>query len=125
MKLIGKNSVLYWLRIPFAIYVAGFILSSLWIILLATYYLFTNNTNSYISKNLIEKYKFDEGQKNELVVELINFKYPFSSMVVQTDNSTLSIIMTIIGLISVSFILWGVLNFINNLVKKNIFTKRL
>ncbi len=60
---------------------------------------------------------------NELVVELINFKYPFSSMVVQTDNSTLSIIMTIIGLISVSFILWGVLNFINNLVKKNIFTK--
>ena len=50
---------------PFAIYVAGFILSSLWIILLATYYLFTNNTNSYISKNLIEKYKFDEGQKNE------------------------------------------------------------
>ena len=123
MKLVGKNSVLYWLRIPFAIYVAGFILSSLWIILLATYYLFTNNTNSYISKNLIEKYKFDEGQKNELVVELINFKYPFSSMVVQTDNSTLSIIMTIIGLISVSFILWGVLNFINNLVKKNIFTK--
>lgn len=124
MKLIGKNSLLYWLRIPFAIYTLGFILSSVWIVSLALYHIITGEKNQYITNSIVEKFKYDDEDNFEKSVELINFKYPFSQMVMQTENNTLSIIMAIVGILSVCFILSGILYFVHNLSKETIFNKK-
>lgn len=124
MKIIGRKSLLYWLRFPFAIYVVGFILSSVWIISLCIYYLFTKDLNKYITIENVNGIKYDYYKKVPIIVEKINFHYPFSGMAVQTDNSILNIIMAVIGLLSVIFILLSILYFIINITQEIIFTSK-
>ncbi len=124
MKIIGKNSLLYWLRIPFLIYFIGFTLSSIWIIGLCIYYLITKNLTKYISIEKVEEFKYDYFKKMPTIIEKINFHYPFSQMVVQTDNNTLNILMSVLGLLSVCFILYSILNFITSVTQELIFTPR-
>lgn len=115
MKIIGKNSLVYWLKFPFLIYVIGFSLSSLWIVGLVFYFLLTRNFNSVITN-----YKFDIENHEKDVVQ---FKYPFSEMVVATENSTEGLLLAMIGLISIIFILIYAYKIVNQLSKEIIFTK--
>ena len=125
MKIIGKNSLLYWLRIPFAIYVVGFILSSLWIFGLMFYHAFTQNYNSFITNRSIEHFKYDDDDKVEKTLNLIEFKYPFTKMCVATENTAEGIVMAFLGLLSFSFILFFALKIVLKLSNDQIFSAKI
>lgn len=120
MKLLGKNSLLYWLKYPFGIYAIGFTLISIWILILMGIYSITDKTNQFIS---IDEWKSENynGQKSS---EMIQFHYPFSKMVLATENSTEGILLAFMGLFSVCFILIIVLKIIIELSQDNFFTHK-
>ena len=118
MKLLGKNSLLYWLKYPFGIYTFGFALISIWILILMGAYLITDTTNQFVSINHWES-ENNNGQKSS---EIVQFHYPFSKMVLATENSTEGILLAFLGLFSLCFILIIVLKIIIELSKDNFFT---
>ncbi|MCU7618285.1 DUF2975 domain-containing protein [Chryseobacterium sp. PBS4-4] len=120
MKLLGKNSLLFWLKYPFGIYAVGFTLISIWILILMGIYLITNTTNSFVS---IDHWKSENnnGQKNS---EIVQFHYPFSKMVLATENSAEGIMLAFLGLVSLCFILIIVLKIIIELSKDDFFTHK-
>ncbi len=115
MKIIGKRSLVYWLRFPFLIYVIGFTLSGLWIVSLMIYFLLTGKFGSVINNH---RYNFD-GQ----IQNVVQFKYPFSKMVLATENSTQGLLFALVGIISVIFILIYAYKIVNQLSKEIIFSK--
>lgn len=118
MKIIGTNSLLYWLRIPFAIYVIGFIMSSLWMTGLIGFYIFSGSENRFIWKS-----NWEVPNNNETIAsEIIQFKYPFSKMCLATENSTEGILLALTGIISFSYILFYALRITLKLSKDNFFT---
>lgn len=119
MKIIGKNSLLYWLRIPFVIYAIGFISISLWIFSLMFYYIFTGTTNSFISKS----HWRTPNNNSQINSEIIQFQYPFTKMVLATENTTEGITLAFVGLLSICFILFFVMRIVTKLSKDEIFTK--
>lgn len=117
MKIIGKNSLIYWLKLPYLIYVIGFSLASIWIMGLMIYFLFTKEFNSYITSN---KFQYD----GELV-NTVEFRYPFSKMVLQSENSYESVVLALLGISSLVFILIQVYKIVNKLSKEMVFTKEI
>jgi len=120
MKLLGKNSLLYWLKYPFGIYAIGFTLISTWILILMGIYLVKNQTNQFVSIDNWESKNYND-QKNS---EIVQFHYPFSKMVLATENSTEGILLAFMGLFAVCFILVIVLKIIIELSKDNFFTQK-
>lgn len=120
MKIIGKNSLLYWLKYPFGIYTLGFTLVSIWIFSLMAIYSITNKTNQFTSISHWQS----ENNNHQKNLEIIQFHYPFSKMVLATENSTEGILLAFMGLLSVCFILVIVLKIINELSKDNFFTDK-
>ncbi len=120
MKLLGKNSLLYWLKYPFGIYAVGFTLISIWILILMGVYLATDTTNQFVSIDHWES-ENNNGQKSS---EIVQFHYPFSKMVLATENSTEGILLAFLGLFSLSFILIIVLKIIIELSQDNFFTHK-
>jgi hypothetical protein len=120
MKLLGKNSLLYWLRYPFGIYTFGFTLMSIWILALMAIYSVSAKTNQFISTGHW-KIKNNNHQKSS---ETIQFHYPFSKMVLETENSTEGILLAFMGLLSVCFILIIVSKIIIELSQDNFFTDK-
>lgn len=118
MKLLGKNSLLNWLKYPFGIYAIGFTIISIWILILMGTYAVTNSSNQFTS---IDHWKSENnnGQKNS---EIVQFHYPFSKMVLATENSTEGISLAFLGLVSLCFILITVLKIIIELSKDDFFT---
>ena len=117
MKIIGKNSLIYWIRFPFLIFVLGFVLMSSWIFILMINFIITKSTNQFTTKsswNLLNKNQ----QTNS---EIIQFHYPISKMVLATENSTEGICLAFIGLFSFCFILLFALKLIFKLSKDIIF----
>lgn len=112
MKIIGKNSLLYWLRVPFLIYVAGFLLLSMWIFGLMIIYAITKKTNQFIT----------ESTWNNSETEIVQFHYPFSKMVLATENSLNGIGIAFLGLLSICFILFVALKLVFNFSKDDFFT---
>lgn len=113
MKIIGKNSLLYWLRIPFAVYTVGFIMSCVWIIGLIALYFISGNLNSFTSQSTWANSN----------TEIVQFKYPFTKMVMATENTSEGILLAAVGLLSFSFILFFAMKIFNQLSKEEIFTK--
>ncbi|PUB33489.1 Protein of unknown function (DUF2975) [Elizabethkingia sp. YR214] len=111
MKIIGKNSILYWLRIPFLIYSAGFILMSIWIFILIGTYSITDKTNQFISKSYLENSD----------IESVKFHYPLLKMTLSTEDSFEGIGIAFLGLLSICFILYMAIQIVNQLSKDNIF----
>lgn len=119
MKLLGKNSLLYWLKYPFGIYTLGFTLISIWILGLMSVYAFTNSTNQFISLD-----KWTDGNHNEQIKsEMVQFHYPFTKMVLATENSVGGVSLAFLGLASLCFILIIVFKILNELSKDNFFTE--
>lgn len=112
MKIIGKNSLIYWLRIPISIYVFGFLIVSAWIISLMAYYSITQETNQFIS---IQKW----GENNK---EYLQFHYPFTKMVLATSNTLEGIGVSFLGLVTICFILFYSLKIIFEISKEKIFS---
>ena len=121
MKILGKNSLLYWLKFPYAIYIAGFIINSFWIFGLMAYFSITDNINTFITKATINGFQYDDEQPITKI-EMIQFKYPFSKMCLATENSTEGILLAFIGLASICFLLFYIFKIISNLSKEEIFT---
>ena len=119
MKLLGKNSLLYWLKYPFGIYAVGFTLMSIWILGLISVYAFTNSTNQFTS---IDHWK-TENHNQQTNSEIVQFHYPFTKMVLATENSVEGISLAFLGLASLSFILIIVFKILNELSKDNFFTE--
>lgn len=117
MKLVGKKSLIYWLRIPYTIYVIGFSLASLWILGLMGYYIITKNSNKFIT--IGEWENFSENHKNN---EIVQFHYPFSKMVLATENTFEGIGIALLGLLTICFILYASLQLVNQFSKDNFFT---
>jgi len=113
MKIIGKNSILYWLRIPFLIYSVCFILISVWIFILIGTYFITNETNQFITKSYLEHSD----------TKSIQFHYPFLKMVLSTEDSIDGIGIAFLGLLSICFILYMAVKIISLLSKEDIFTR--
>lgn len=101
MNITGKNSLLYWIRYPFGMYAARFSVLSIWILLLMIIFTITGVQNCYIFFNQ------DQSGKNDM----IQFHYPFSTMVLSAEESLEGISLAFVGLISVCFILIIFLNF--------------
>ncbi len=120
MKLLGKNSLLYWLRYPFGIYTLGFTLMSAWILVLMAVYSVTDKTNRFISVGHL-KIENHSHQKNS---ETVQFHYPFSKMVLETENSAEGILLAFMGLLSICFILIIVSKIIIELSQDNFFTDK-
>ncbi len=120
MKLLGKNSLLYWLRYPFGIYTFGFTLISIWILALIAVYSITDKTNRFISINHW-KIENNNHQKNS---EIIQFHYPFSKMVLETENSAEGILLAFMGLLSICFILIIISKIIIELSQDNFLTDK-
>lgn len=112
MKIIGKNSLIYWLRIPISIYVFAFLIVSAWIMSLMTYYSITQETNQFIS---IETW----GENNS---EYLQFHYPFTKMVLATSNTFEGIGFAFLGLIAICFILYYSLKIVFEISKEKIFS---
>lgn len=110
MKIIGKNSFLYWAKYPFLIYTIGFVVSSVWICSLIVFHLITGKFNSLIT------------DKNSNGYNVIQFKYPFSQMVIATENSTEGILLTLLGIGSVCFVLIYAFRIIRHLSGEHIFS---
>lgn len=117
MKIIGKKSLLYWLRIPFSIYVYGFLSLSFWLFCLMLYYLLTKETNEFISLSQWENFR-DLTDNNEV----IQFHYPFTKMVLAAENSIEGIVIAFLGLGTICFILFISLQLVNQFSKESIFT---
>lgn len=120
MKLLGKNSLLYWLKYPFGIYTFGFAIVSMWIFILMAIYSVTDNTNQFIS---IDNWQSDNNNHKKKL-EIVQFHYPFSKMVLATENSVEGISLAFVGLLSVCFILLIVFKIITELSKDNFFTDK-
>lgn len=120
MKLLGKNALLYWLRYPFGIYTFCFTLMSIWILVLMAVYSVTDKTNRFISAGHL-KIENNNHLKNS---ETIQFHYPFSRMVLETENSTEGILLAFMGLLSICFILITVSKIIIELSQDNFFTEK-
>ncbi|AQX04059.1 hypothetical protein BAX97_13120 [Elizabethkingia meningoseptica] len=118
MKITGKNSLLYWLRIPFLIYSFGFILINLWILILMGIYSVTNKTNQFISKSTWKPASIASEEKTEQV----QFHYPLSKMILTTEDSFEGIGIAFLGLLSICFILYMAVKIVNQLSKDNFFT---
>nr|WP_314495433.1 DUF2975 domain-containing protein [uncultured Chryseobacterium sp.] len=114
MNITGKNSLLYWIKYPFGIYTVGFSILSLWILLLMIIYTITGAQNRYISFN------HNQSGKNDM----IQFHYPFSTMVLSAENSLEGISLAFVGLISVCFILIIVFKISIELSKDQFFTDK-
>lgn len=119
MKLLGKNSILYWIKYPFGIYAIGFTLMSIWILSLIIIYTFTSSINQFTS---IDHWK-NENHNEQLNSEIVQFHYPFTKMVLATENSVQGISLAFLGLVSLSFILIVVFKILNELSKDNFFTE--
>lgn len=120
MKIIGKNSLLYWIKYPFGIYTIGFTLISFWILTLIANYMITGNTGKYISIDQWQKIN-DLQQNNN---ETVQFHHPFTKMVLSTKNSTEGVTLAFIGIIAACYILITVLAIVNELSKDNFFTSK-
>ena len=120
MKLLGKNSLLYWIKYPFGIYTIGFTLMSIWILILMSIYAITNTTNQFTT---IDNWK-SENNNQQTSSEIIQFQYPFSKMVLATENSVEGISLAFLGLVSLCFILIIVLKIIIELSKDDFFTNK-
>lgn len=120
MKITGKNSLLYWVKYPFGIYTIGFTLMSFWILTLIVNYIITSNTGKFISINRLQENHGHLQSTNEIV----QFHYPFTKMVLATENSSEGIILAFVGIISVCFILITVSLIINELSKDSFFTHK-
>lgn len=117
MKIIGRNSLIYWLRIPFAIYTIGFSVITIWILSLIILYSFSSKTNRFISfSNWQESYNKTEKH------EIIQFHYPFTKMVLATEKSAEGMMLAFLGLFSICFILITILKLISELSKDDFFT---
>lgn len=112
MKIFEKNSILYWIKYPFLIYTVGFVVSSVWVCSLIVFHLITGNFNSLITKTGINGYN------------LIQFKYLFSQMVLATENSTEGILLTFLGIGSVSFVLIYAYRIILQLAGDHVFSAK-
>ena len=110
MKIIGKNSLLYWAKYPFLIYTVLFVFSSVWICSLIVYYLATGTLNSLINK----------GTANS--ANIIQFRYPLSEMVLATKNSTEGILLAFFGIVSICFVMIYAYRIIKQLASDAIFT---
>ena len=119
MRLLGKNSLVYWLKYPFAIYTFGFTLMSIWILILMGTFSVTAKTNRFVS---IDNWQGNNNYQTK--TEIVQFHYPFSKMVLATENSTEGILLAFIGLASISFILIIVLKIIIELSRDNFFTEK-
>ncbi len=116
MKITGKKSLLWWIRYPFGIYTAGFSAASLWTLgLLATYF-FTNKVNRFISLETLQN------SHHSKAYESVRFHYPYSKMVLSTENSTEGLLLAFFGLLSINFILIVVLKISIELSRDNFFT---
>ncbi|KQT15311.1 hypothetical protein ASG31_15400 [Chryseobacterium sp. Leaf404] len=119
MKLLGKNSLLYWLKYPFGIYTLGFTLISIWILGLMSVYAFTSSTNQFIS---LDNWK-TENNIQQISSEIVQFHYPFTKMVLVTENSLEGVSLAFLGLASLCFILIIIFKILNELSKDNFFTE--
>ncbi|WP_057937480.1 DUF2975 domain-containing protein [Algoriphagus resistens] len=112
MRIIGKNSILYWSKYPFLVCTIGFMASSAWICGLIVLQLITGKFHSLVTVENINEYK------------IIQFKYPFSQMVFTAENSTEGILLAFWGLISVSFVLLYSLRIIRQFANDHIFSSK-
>lgn len=111
MKIIGKNSIIYWLRIPFSIYIILFLTSSLWMFVLMGIYVISG-PNQFIS----------EATWNNSDVKIVQFHYPYSKMVLATENSVEGLGIAFLGLASICFVLFASLKLVYQFSRDNIFT---
>lgn len=107
MKIVGKNSLIFWLKYPFAAFIAIFIAGALWILPLMMKYVFTAEQNRFTSVEDLT----------------VNFHYPFTTMVLSTENSLKGLLLAFSGIVGVCFILIISLNIICALSKENFFTQ--
>lgn len=116
MKITGKKSLLWWMRYPFGIYTAGFGAASLWIAGLLVLYLLTGETNRFISSGAVENAAHGN------IHHMVQFQYPFGSMVLNTENSTKGILLAFLGVVSINFILVAVFRIMLELSRDHFFT---
>lgn len=107
MKIVGKNSLLFWIKYPFAIMAFSFVASALWILPLLINYAVAGNENRFTS----------------IKEQTVNFHYPLTTMVLSTENSAKGLLLAFSGIVSVCFILMASLKIISALSKENFFTQ--
>ena len=110
MKIIGNKSLLFWVKYPFLIYTVGFVVSSVWICSLIAYHLITGRFTSFIIDKSLNGYAY------------IQFRYPFTKMVVATENSTEGMLLAFLGVGSVCFMLIYAYRIIRQLSGEHTFT---
>ena len=116
MKITGNKSLLWWIRYPLGIYIAGFGAASLWILGLLVFYFFTGETNRFISSGAAENAAHGN------IHHTVQFQYPFSSMVLNTEDSAKGILLAFLGVVSINFILITVFRIILELSRDHFFT---
>ncbi|MBL1219446.1 DUF2975 domain-containing protein [Chryseobacterium sp. L7] len=116
MKIIGKHSLVSWIKVPLSIFAGIFCISSIWICSLAFSHAFAGISGSNISERI--------DTINEKTYNTLQVHYPFSNMVLTMNDSKEGVLLALLNIISLSFSLVCASKIINGFSTEHIFSSR-
>lgn len=113
MKIIGKQSLVSWIKVPFTIFAGIFCISSVWICSLAFSHAFAGVNSSNISEKIYTI--------NQKTYSTLQVHYPFSNVILTMNDSKEGVLLALLNIITLSFSLVCASKIIHGFSTDNVF----